>query len=168
MDNTRDTFLSSRAVVKGNEVSYFNKKASTAKRADGTTGWFGAVSKTTDGGKTWTQVFLSGLENDSFYFNGIACSSDTNCVVVGEGDDANGSISVAFSTFDGGATWQKTIAGTDASMMGVDFVSETEGWVAATQMAGRGLNAVFYHTVDGGKTFSIDEVFASHFFIIFV
>lgn len=37
------------------------------------TGWFGSVSKTTDGGTTWTAVFSTNLETDYIYFNGEWC-----------------------------------------------------------------------------------------------
>lgn len=73
------------------------------KAADSPTGWFGAVSKTTDGGLTWTQVLSTDLNQDYLYFNGISCATETQCVVVAEGDNAAGGyLSYAYTTFDGG------------------------------------------------------------------
>ena len=72
-------------------------------------GWWGTISKTTDGGQTWETVFQS-APTDTYYFNSIACSSETHCVAVAEGanyvDDCK-----AFVTFDGGETWTETLAG---------------------------------------------------------
>jgi len=130
------------------------------------TGWFGAVSKTTDGGKTWTQVFTSDMENDYFYFNGISCPSENHCVVVGEGDDGvGGSLNVAFTTFDGGVTWDRTLTAADASMMGVDFINDNEGWAAGTAIVGRNLVAQFHHTTDGGRTFKVEDTLTNCFLL---
>lgn len=155
--------LSARLSVHPENRIIFNDKR-TKRVKEGPTGWFGAVSKTTDGGKTWTQVFSSDLENDYYYFNGISCPSENHCVVVGEGEDATGAdLNVAYTTFDGGLNWERTITAHDASMMGVDFVSENEGYVAATGKSGRNLAAQFYHTTDGGKTFAVEETLTNCF-----
>eukprot|EP01040_Poterioochromonas_malhamensis_P010200 gene10200-11091_t len=122
------------------------------------TGWFGAVSKTTDGGKTWTQVFSTDLENDIIYFNGISCSSESHCAVVGEGyDNAGNYKTVGYVTFDGGNTWTPTLTTQDVGLMGVKFTSETEGWAAGTSKSGRNLLGQFYRTTDGGKTWNLEQ-----------
>jgi len=66
----------------------------------GATGWFGAVSRTTDGGATWTEVFTTDLATDYLYFNGISCSSETHCVVAAEGYNADGCKSFVFFCFE--------------------------------------------------------------------
>ena len=87
---------------------YLSMKEMTGEKkplkGDGTpTGWFGAVSKTTDGGKTWTQVLSTNLETEYLYFNGISCATETQCVVVAEGDNPTGGyLTTAYTTFDGG------------------------------------------------------------------
>jgi hypothetical protein len=45
--------------------------------------WKAQIVKTTDGGKTWKSVFF---QNNTFYFNQIACGSELSCVAIGEAD----------------------------------------------------------------------------------
>lgn len=154
----------------GNKNSYhvsFREREHTHKKvnADGETGWFGTISKTTDGGLTWQTVFESDRLNDYYYFNSISCSSEDHCVAVAEGDDAvNGGYLVrAFVTFDGGVTWtnaltEDVVPSTVVSMMGASWASETEGWLAGTGKNGRKLSGLFFHTVDGGKTYALAQV----------
>ncbi|CAE7534200.1 unnamed protein product, partial [Symbiodinium microadriaticum] len=72
-------------------------------------GWWGTISKTTDAGQTWQTVFQSD-PSDTYYFNSIACSSDTHCVAVAEGANYVTDCK-AFVTFDGGETWTNTLEG---------------------------------------------------------
>jgi photosystem II stability/assembly factor-like uncharacterized protein len=133
------------------------------------TGWFGAVSKTTDGGNTWTQVFITDLENDIIYFNGISCSSESHCAVVGEGYDSTGNYkTVGYVTFDGGVTWSPSLTTQDVGLMQVKFISETEGWAAGTSKEGRNLYGQFYWTNDGGKTWALKQVsYLLHLSLVF-
>lgn len=127
-------------------------------RDDSASGWFGNVWKTSDAGKTFTKVF-STAPSDMWYFNQISCSSETNCVAVGEGQSSDGtSLTLAVVTNDGGATWTKTEFGSDyASLMAAKMVSDTEVWIAPLQ-AGRGkFQADFLHSTDGGKTFTLAQ-----------
>jgi|EP01033_Poteriospumella_lacustris_P013162 hypothetical protein len=154
--------LSSRVAVdgNGNRVLLEDLPRPLKRRvSDNSTGWFGSVSKTTDAGKTWTQVLTTNLAEDYIYFNEISCSSETNCIVVGEGDGANGGyLTVAYTTFDGGATWEKTFSSADfVSLMSVKFVSSTDAWLLATQKSGRNLVGNFFKTTDGGKTFTLSS-----------
>jgi photosystem II stability/assembly factor-like uncharacterized protein len=147
------------------------KQFQMGKKTDLTeaSGWWGSISKTTDAGKTWETVFESKPE-DVYYFNGISCSSESHCVAVAEGDDYTGC--KAFVTFDGGVTWEDTLTSSGAvptnavSLMSVDWVSETEGWLAGTAKNGRTLTGLFYKTVDGGKTYKIEQVIKNY--IIFL
>jgi photosystem II stability/assembly factor-like uncharacterized protein len=121
-------------------------------------GWFGAVAKTTDGGKTWTEVFRTNPD-DALYFNGISCSSESHCAVVAEGEDEAGNDkTVGYVTFDGGVTWSPSLTTGDLSLIQVKFISELEGWAAGTGRSGRGVSGQFYHTNDGGKTWELAQV----------
>jgi photosystem II stability/assembly factor-like uncharacterized protein len=144
------------------------KKSSANTTATDATGWWGQIHKTTDGGITWSTVFESDA-SDTYYFNSISCSSETHCVAVTEGEDYVTDCK-AFVTFDGGATWTDTLAGTvpadSVSLMGAAWSSETEGWLAGTAKDGRTLSGIFYKTVDGGKSYAVEQVCL--FFHVFV
>jgi len=134
-----------------------HKKKGNQDSNDTTTGWFGSVSKTVDGGKTWKRVLSTNVETDYIYFNGISCSSEMNCIVVGEGDDAAGSyLVVAYTTFDGGATWEKSLSANDVGLMAAKFVGPEEVWLFGTKKSGRLLYGQFWRSFDGGKSFSVD------------
>ncbi|RYD71398.1 MAG: hypothetical protein EOP84_24945, partial [Verrucomicrobiaceae bacterium] len=121
------------------------------------TGWFGSVSKTTDGGATWTQVLQTNLAEDYLYFNEISCGSELNCVVVGEGDGSTGGyLTVAYATFDGGKSWERTLSSSDfVSSMVAKFTGPNTVWIVPTKKSGRTLSAQFMKSIDGGKTFSL-------------
>jgi photosystem II stability/assembly factor-like uncharacterized protein len=59
------------------------------------------ISKTTDGGATWTVVFKNTTD---YYFNDIDCFSENHCVAVAEGDSTH-----IFMTMDGGKTWDEYV-----------------------------------------------------------
>ena len=54
-----------------------------ASKANSVSGYPGAISKTTDAGATWTQVFDS---EGQFYFNEINCFDANSCVAVAENE----------------------------------------------------------------------------------
>lgn len=136
-----------------------HKKNGNQDSNDTTTGWFGSVSKTVDGGKTWKRVLSTNLETDYIYFNGITCSSEMNCIVVGEGDDAAGGyLVVAYTTFDGGASWVQSLSANDVGLMSAKFVGPEEVWLLGTKKSGRLLYGQFRRSFDGGKSFTVDTV----------
>lgn len=62
--------LSSRfQIVNGTIVEMPLRPHPKRTNADTPTGWFGYIAKTTDGGKSWSQVFSSDFNNDYYYFN---------------------------------------------------------------------------------------------------
>lgn len=136
------------------------KEAKVPRTSDVPTGWFAKISKTTDGGMTWSTIFMSDLNKDYYYFNGISCSSETHCVVVGEGEDATSGdpLVVAYTTFDGGNTWEKTLETNDYGLMGVATVGDNEVWLAGSGMNGRKVDGQFRKSTDGGKTFELAQV----------
>lgn len=116
--------------------------------------WIAEVLKTSDAGKTWTKVFSSPSDAD-YYFNEISCGSIDSCVVVGEGNNADGSpIAVAFTTTDGGVTWVQTLntVGTIYSLTSVKMIDSKVGYIGASMKSGFSLVGTFYYTEDGGMT----------------
>lgn len=112
---------------------------------DNTTGWYGAISRTTDGGKTWTQVY----NTDLFYFNQIHCADVNTCLAVGENDDG----AYVVKTADGGATWDEVLtAASGTSLVAVRMLSATEAWVSGGVQARSGMQGYYYHTTDGGSS----------------
>ena len=129
--------------------------AAQAPGGDGN-GYFAAISKTTDGGKTFAVQYTSA---GKFYFNDIHCASTEHCIAVAEGHNVPQPGAHIFVTSDGGVTWTNTfsIAG-GASLMGVRDLDGKEGWA----VGGAGFTALFLHTTDGGKTWKNEPVAGLH------
>lgn len=73
------------SVSKSGSVTLQRERVMSGDNSTSTeSGWWGAISKTTDGGATWSTVFHS-EPTDVYYFNAISCSSETHCVAVAEG-----------------------------------------------------------------------------------
>ena len=121
-------------------------------------GWMATVSKSTDGGMSWTEVYRL-PEGDMYYFNAISCASADHCVVVGEGETATDPyLTVAFTTLDGGATWEQTFSSTTLfSLMTVSMTSETTGYLAGVSKQKVSLTGQFYSTSDGGKSWVLQQ-----------
>jgi len=124
-------------------------------------GYKAQISKSTDGGKTWTSVFS---ENGTFYFNGIDCSpnNENNCCAVGEASDTAESGARIHCTSDGGKTWTRTFWAPSTSkihfsLIEIRFSSDTEAWAVGGEMTQFSPNAWFIHTTDGGKTWTADS-----------
>jgi hypothetical protein len=156
--------FSARAAVSDRGVKFKQHKRVGANETD--SGYTAFISKTTDGGKTWSNVFPNDPKNNYFYFNAIDCSSDLHCVAVAEGEDAEtGDYDIkAFVTFDGGESWTNAIPKETwpadtmmVSIAGAAWVDENEGWLGATSKSRSMLQAQFFHTTDGGKTFSVAQ-----------
>jgi photosystem II stability/assembly factor-like uncharacterized protein len=104
-------------------------------REDGwAVGTHGAVSRSVDGGVTWTTQLSPGAD-DLF---GVAAASRTRAWAVG----ADG---VILRTDDGGVTWTPVASGTGRDLFGVAAVSAKEGWAV-------GAVGTLLHTTDGGLT----------------
>jgi hypothetical protein len=115
-----------------------------------TSGYKAQLLKSTDGGKTWKELFY---DEGTFYFNQIDCFDETTCVAVGEGFGQDGSKApgaYVHMTTDGekfNVTHHEAVDG--ASLMAATMLSKTE------HMAGGRLGqGVSLHSTDGGNTYT--------------
>lgn len=112
----------------------------------------GVISKTTDGGKTWTNQFTV----NGFYFNGLEFVDATHGWVVADGPGTTGRI---FHTQDGGKTWKlQPFPDQDKlTLTGIDMLDRQEGWAVGFAPGFLGNPDVrLVHTTDGGKTWTTD------------
>lgn len=161
------------SIVPGKEMLTYNFDLQGLDSA-ATGPYVGAISKTSDGGKTFLKVFDS---NNEFYFNEIDCINDRNCVTVGEGSKG----SVIMVTNDGGDTWEQVMRLSNSySLHGVKMITMEEIWVCggmAMQDSNKGNEkkgnvrrrvsqkddgkkfiGLFYHSVNGGKSWNLQTV----------
>lgn len=117
-------------------------------------GYLGAISKTTDGGLTWTKVFDS---DGQYYFNQISCFDEMNCFAVGE----NGNMATVLKTSDGGINWTSKLTRKGPfSLHGVNMVSKNEifvsgGTVSPGPVDTQELVGLYYRSTDGGETWQL-------------
>jgi hypothetical protein len=132
-------------------------KKSTATDSD--TGWYMTISKTTDGGNTFTTVYSSPA--DSYYYpNGVSCADENHCVVAAEGYDSDGTPQVwAFLTQDGGATWTDTLTKGvgELGLMAANFISADEAWLGGFGVDGHTYEGHFWHSTDGGLSWELGD-----------
>jgi len=117
-----------------------------------------AITKTTDGGKTWSTVFY---DSGNFYFNAISCPSENHCFVVGESErDSPKPGSRIMHTADGGKTWETQLYNPNPaySLLAIEMVDENEGWAAGGELDAS-FQGQFWHTLDAGKTWTADHIF---------
>ena len=86
-------------MVKNFEIVYDYPLERSFNDANNT--FIATIQKTTDGGKTFTNVF----SDDTFDFNQIDCIDENTCFAAGEGDTG----AYIYSTFDGGKTWTAAV-----------------------------------------------------------
>jgi hypothetical protein len=121
--------------------------------------YHGRISKTTDGGATWTPVVTTPMP--CCYFWKIAWPS-TNIGYVALQQNATSFDNIIFyKTIDGGQTWfsnniPMTSVGLTTSqfyLQGLGFISTNEGWIGGASGLSSYTNS-FLHTVDGGATWT--------------
>lgn len=109
---------------------------------------YGAISKTTDGGKTFKKVYDTKGE---YYMNQISCSTTEICTAVAENPDS----ALVIRTENGGQTWQTVMTNpeskTDVSLVGCKMLSDDEIWVSGGTFQ-QGTLGWFFHSTDAGKT----------------
>lgn len=125
---------------------------------DDLTKYYASIMKTTDGGKTWTQVYKS----DQKLLGNMDCTDENNCWATTAGYGPNSdNIGEIIHTSDGGKTWEQQFsvpAGRKIVMSAINMVTATEGWAAygAAMPGDKGVNGQFLHTNDAGKTWAMD------------
>lgn len=142
-----------------------NKHKVEVSSPKGKTIRYGAISKTTDGGKTFKKVYDTKGEA---YMNQISCSSTEICTAIASNPDSPKVI----RTDNGGATWTTIMtapqSNTDVSLMGAKMLSDDEIWISGGTFQ-QGTLGWFFHSTDAGKTwkqydlpqgYSIDLSFA--------
>jgi len=118
--------------------------------SEDTTNCFSAgIFKTTDSGKTFTQIYDNINQGDNIYPNDIDCYDANNCVAVLEGDTCR-----IINTVDGGKTWTESMRDTDSacSLIYVDMISNSEIWIAGGHLSALNFEGRFWHSTDGAKT----------------
>lgn len=126
-----------------------------------TGGYAGEVTKTTDGGNTWTTVFSS---TGAFAVNGIDSIDGKAVAFVAEA--ATGSSAGAFIyTAKDGSTFTQTLNTTTAgaSLVDIRALSATEFWAVGGVATSSAISASFYHSVDGGNTWTLDTSLPNYF-----
>jgi hypothetical protein len=117
--------------------------------------WRAQVTKTTDGGSTWTTVFNS---TGVFYCNGISFWNTQQGCFVGESDAGSAPGSRIWCTQNGGTTWNQTLfnSGPDYSLIDINAVPNSNGtaWAVGGDMSGFG-TASFYVTTNYGMTWTL-------------
>eukprot|EP00730_Choanoeca_flexa_P003467 TRINITY_DN11416_c4_g7_i2.p3 TRINITY_DN11416_c4_g7~~TRINITY_DN11416_c4_g7_i2.p3 ORF type:complete len:301 (+),score=87.58 TRINITY_DN11416_c4_g7_i2:2095-2997(+) len=122
-------------------------------------GYKAQLVKTADGGKTWeTQIAV----NNSYYFNGIDCTSENHCCAVGEAADPPYLGAGIHCTFDGGKTWDQTFympyeQREGFSLIDIRFANDQVGWAVGGELVSIAPKAYFVETLDGGKTWNADK-----------
>jgi photosystem II stability/assembly factor-like uncharacterized protein len=147
-------------IGQGKGMQYVPRKqrSTSSRHLLQTPDYWAEITKTTDGGKTWTTVYH---DVGNFYFNAIDCPDVNNCYAVGESESDSLSPGVRIlHTGDGGATWETQLFVQDPtySLMDISFISPTEGWATGGILTQTHFTGDFWHTTDSGKTWKAETV----------
>jgi hypothetical protein len=143
--NTTSFDINNRVTVSKTDGAHF-------RQATASNYHWGAISKTTDGGKTFKKVY----DTTDYYFNEIDCSTTNICMAVAE----NGESAIVVRTDNGGMTWDTVMSVSSKNgenLMGCKMLSDTEAWVSGGTFEG-GMVGHYYHTVDSGKTWDMQSL----------
>lgn len=132
---------------------YNDEEEDGSLQAGNASGWKTAIMKTTDGGVSFTQVYSH--DDAGLYPNGIGCASASHCIAALEG--LSSSILV---TRDGGVTWKVAMHDPDktSSLTVVKMIDDKEAWVMGGKIAFSGFEGRFWHTLDGGDTWTKETI----------
>jgi len=150
--------ISQYLVHYGNKIEIRNQK----QFAVNTTGYQAVIAKTTDGGKTWTaQLNLTGT---GVYFNEISFVDSNNGWAVCEGIDNTTGANTAYvyGTKNGGTTWTKQLTFPLGSLLTVNFITSSYGWIAGMNLAHDEGTAFF--TTNGGSTWTQSNQLKNFYF----
>lgn len=144
--------LSRHATIRGGRAELHLAPRARA-RANASAGYYAAIAKTTDGGRTWRTVYVN--DGGGLYPNGIHCATSTHCVAALEGERA-----AILVTRDGGQSWKRALDDPDphSSLMYARMLSPTEGWVTGGHMSRSAFEGRFWHTTDGGDTWRKEAI----------
>ncbi len=81
-------------------------------------GQYGRIIKTTDGGRTWKDVY-NGITGDSFY--GAEMSDQNNLWIVGD-------LGVLLYSSNGGSSWIQQTTNTNYTLFSISFITANTGW----------------------------------------
>jgi hypothetical protein len=117
--------------------------------------YHGRISKTTDGGQTWTPQVTTSVQACYFWKMTWPSSNIGYCSL-----QQNGSYNtvIYYKTIDGGNSWQSngvsltTLGSSSFYLQAIGFVSTNEGWMGGA--SGIPIEQTFIHTTDGGATWS--------------
>ena len=108
------------------------------------------ILKTTDGGRTWRDVYQSTRLNEIIW-KGSFVDSRVGYATV-QNDDPSNVLQRIVKSIDGGEHWTELplVMDKDAEELGIGFVSADKGWV--------GTSAGGFETHDGGKTWVLSTL----------
>jgi photosystem II stability/assembly factor-like uncharacterized protein len=106
----------------------------------------GLILKTTDGGRSWRQVYRSNRLNEILW-KGAFVTNQIGYATI-QNDDRTNTQQRIVKTTDGGEHWTEMnlASNKDAEEFGIGFLTPDKGWV--------GTAAGSFETSDGGKTWS--------------
>lgn len=132
-------------------TSHFRGLAAVSKKIAWVSGYDGVVLRTTDGGRSWSDVSVPGAE--SLQFRDITAFDARRAVVLAAG---SGTDSRMYATSDGGATWQLAYENTDPAAFFdcMDFFDARHGLVMSDPVDGK---FRILRTSDGGASWTVES-----------
>jgi photosystem II stability/assembly factor-like uncharacterized protein len=101
--------------------------------------------RTTDGGKTWSEVYRSGRKSENCWKMSWPSRHIGYATIQSYNEDPSNANKVIIKTTNGGKSWREIPLVTDVGVQqfGIGFLNEKRGWV--------GCRGTGYETADGGR-----------------